>query len=299
MEPLQRLNEIWSWLPAFRAVADTEHLPSASKRLCLSPPALSRAIHLLEEAVGRKLFRKSGRRLVLEEDGRLLVEGVREGMRRIHDGLVQLEGSAFEGELRVSSAGLMTPCYVLPALKELRREHPGLRPTLTIDPPEDLVHRLLTGRLDVAFLSVPIRDARLETKALGERTSGIYCAPGHPLFERAEVTAADLEAQVFVTPSRIHEGWQQEGWPVDLPRQVGLQVDLMSLGVTLCKTGEYLAVLPDPVAALEGGGRLRRLPFDLPGPIPLYAVRRPPLGGRNRVDLVLERVRALMAADVA
>ena len=32
-DPLLRLVELWPYLPAFRAVAETEHLPSAAERL--------------------------------------------------------------------------------------------------------------------------------------------------------------------------------------------------------------------------------------------------------------------------
>jgi DNA-binding transcriptional LysR family regulator len=47
MERVIRLNQIWSWLPAFRAVAETEHVHEAAQSLHLTPSTLSRAIHLL------------------------------------------------------------------------------------------------------------------------------------------------------------------------------------------------------------------------------------------------------------
>ena len=36
MEHARDVAQFWSWLPAFRAVAETEHLPSAGKALCVS-----------------------------------------------------------------------------------------------------------------------------------------------------------------------------------------------------------------------------------------------------------------------
>ena len=55
------LFSVWNWLPAFYVVAQTQHLPTASKRLHLSVSALSRTIRLLEAAVGRPLFHRTGR----------------------------------------------------------------------------------------------------------------------------------------------------------------------------------------------------------------------------------------------
>ena len=52
MDKVQRLHRFWSWLPAFSAVAETQHLPSAALKLHVSPSALSRTIRLLEDDLG-------------------------------------------------------------------------------------------------------------------------------------------------------------------------------------------------------------------------------------------------------
>ena len=82
---VHRLLELWAWLPAFRFVAETEHLPSASDLLYTSPSALSRTVKQLEGALGVKLFDRVGKRLVLNDDGRRLLGGVRRAMRYVDD----------------------------------------------------------------------------------------------------------------------------------------------------------------------------------------------------------------------
>ena len=57
-----RVSQLWSWLPAFRTVAETEHLPTAARMLELSPSALSRSVKQLEDSLGRPLFTREGRR---------------------------------------------------------------------------------------------------------------------------------------------------------------------------------------------------------------------------------------------
>ena len=90
MERLRRVNRLWNWLPAFRAVAETEHLPSASALLGVSPSALSRTIKLVEEDVGRPLFDREGRQLRLNANGHAFLRSVRDAMRRVHDGLGEI-----------------------------------------------------------------------------------------------------------------------------------------------------------------------------------------------------------------
>ncbi len=85
--PMKRVASLWNWLPAFRAVAETEHLPRAAALLGTSPPALSRTLKLLEKAVGAPLFHRTGTRLVLNDQGRRLLAHVREAMRIVDEGL--------------------------------------------------------------------------------------------------------------------------------------------------------------------------------------------------------------------
>ena len=89
-ERFKATTDVWNWLPAFRAVAETEHLPTAGEMMNVTPPALSRAVRQLEEAVGRELFVRSGRTMQLNEDGRRLAIAVRMAMRTVHTALEEL-----------------------------------------------------------------------------------------------------------------------------------------------------------------------------------------------------------------
>jgi len=63
VERLRDIARFWNWLPAFRAVGETCHLPSAAAALYLSASALSRSLQQLEKSLGRSLFRRTNRRL--------------------------------------------------------------------------------------------------------------------------------------------------------------------------------------------------------------------------------------------
>ena len=73
MKADKKLGDVWPWLPVFRVVAETEHLPTAAARLHVSPSALSRTIRLVEEALGEELFVRSARRIVLNSAGQRLL----------------------------------------------------------------------------------------------------------------------------------------------------------------------------------------------------------------------------------
>ena len=58
----------------FYQVARTGSMTQAAKVLFITQPAISHAVSLMEERLGVKLFERSGRRLVLTAEGRLVHE---------------------------------------------------------------------------------------------------------------------------------------------------------------------------------------------------------------------------------
>ncbi len=298
MDRLRELQDFWNWLPAFRAVAETEHLPSAAQKLHISPPALSRSLGLLETALGCPLFRRAGRKLELNAEGRRFLARVREGMRRIHEGLVELQEREMKGDLRISSGGLMTRTCVLPVIQSLKSQHPELVPELHAVANADVASALLQGHIDLAFLSSPIHHDRLETRLLGHAGNGIYCgqelALHSPLqVDGATLDPASLDDYEFVAPLPDQDGNTHEGWPSDRPRRIAIRLDSMQLGAEVCAKSRYLAVLPDVIASEIPG--LTRLPLEIIPPIALYSMRRDPLGTRSAADLFLSEVEAVLA----
>ena len=147
----QRVRDLWSWLPAFRAVAETEHLPSAARALHVSPSSLSRAVSLLEADLGRELFDRVGRRVALNDAGRELLSATRLAMRSVDEAIVRLGPGRMVGSISISVPGPYAPIYVLPALSLLTREHPELLPELHSHPVTTVPQALHTGRLDLAL----------------------------------------------------------------------------------------------------------------------------------------------------
>ena len=260
----------------------------------ISAPALSRAIRLLEDELGHELFTRKGRGIELNERGQVLLTAVRDGMRLIHEGMLGVLGNQLSGVVRVSSQGLITTAYVLPAIRQVHREHPELRPELRSHSLREIVAMLLSGELDVAFTSTKTVHERLQTEHLGTETSGVYCGRGHPLFEYENPSSEELCRHDFVAPIADEYGEPGEGWPPSLTRRIALHVDQMRIGIDACASGEYLAVLPDVLAA-QHGNALRRLPLEITAKIELYAVRREALGPSGRAEAIVEAVRAQIA----
>jgi DNA-binding transcriptional LysR family regulator len=287
--PAGRIAQLWSWLPAFRVVAETENLRAAAELLHVTPSALSRTIRVLEDSLERQLFDRRGRNLHLNNNGRLLLARTREAMRGVDEGLRDLYRTRFNADLRVSSVGI-GPAFVLPALAALRDEHPRLRPRHQSMATGQIVGALSTGQLDVAFHETPLAAHELTIERLGQVESGLYCGRGHPLFRRRALALDEVLKHEFVAPPATEGDRVPDAWPVEVPRKVGFVVDTLAHGIELCRSGRYLALLP-AVFATEG---MRRLPCPPMAPTPLFAVRRRPLSDVDPVSELVAKVREQM-----
>lgn len=295
MSYTSNLTDVWNWLPAFRAVAETEHLPSASKLLHITPAAISRTIGLLEGRLGIPLFNRSGKRLVLNSDGRALLARVQDAMQQVERGLHALDDTAFSGPVRISSVGVLTNHFVLPAVLKLCVAHPDLRPELRNLGTRDAVEALLRGAVDVAFIYEPMTLEGVWVERLGESTSSIYCGRAHPAFGLEDPVLDDLLKYPFSVPQIGDSGQVLDGWPADVARTIGMRITLLTTNVEICLGGAYLTILPDITARPHVlSGNLRRFDFDRLPSASVFAARRASADGEGRargvVDAVAQRV---------
>src|SRR5262245_40885300 len=264
MERLRRLTEFWNWLPAFRAVAETEHLPTAAKELRLSPSSLSRSIHLLERNLGKSLFHREGRRLRLNAAGDEFLAAVRTSLRLVDEGFCAVTHLQEHGPLFLAASEVLS-WALLPALRQIRAEHPMLVVHLYgQEAATEAVRLLLRGDLDLALLPEPVANERLQVERLGTVRNGIYCGPGHPLFNARRPSRKRILEHAFVALAPVDAGVALERWPVEIPRRVKAHVTRLQLAVEICATGGALTVLPDPLARTSLHSlSLRRMPLNV------------------------------------
>jgi DNA-binding transcriptional LysR family regulator len=296
MTSMQRSNlvhQLWPYLPAFRAVADAGRLGPAAEQLHVVPSALSRSIRILEERLGGAVFERRSGRLVLNARGRALLESVREGMRAIERGAAATSDDVPAGDLPVATLGVLTHHVVLPVLLDLARARPGVVPVLRNLRPAEANHRLVLGDVEVAFYYDAVPLDGVSCARLGALTASVYCGPGHPLRDAPRVTRKMLLAHPFSVPSIGDRGVPMDGWPVELERKVGFRIELLVTNLEVCRSGRFLTVLPDVVAAPHvASGELRRFAFDEFPPIEVYGACRQGEQHRTVIASLFDAVRS-------
>ncbi len=271
MRNVQELEQFWNWLPVFRAVAESESLTVAARRLDMSPSALSRTLRLLEGALGRELFVRSERSLRPNQHGEALLLAVRQGMRLIHESVRQLQSPEPYGPLRLACTGLYS--HRMPILLgALQAAHPDIQPELGWTPPDEITTKLLRGDLDLAFEIDPTPNEEIEIDVIEVLSFGVYCGTEHPLYRATSVDVGRVLTYPFVGPPSSTAGSDQ--WPAHRARSIGLRVHQVWQAVESCAQSRFLAFLPDSAAEHLSRGPLRRLPFDEVVERTVHLVRR-------------------------
>jgi DNA-binding transcriptional LysR family regulator len=192
-------------LRCFVAAAEELHFGRAAQRLEMLPSALGRFIRLLEEDLGTRLMTRTTRSVALTDDGALLAKEARALLAQA-DALAakfRTHGRTQAATVRVGAIDSAAAGLLPMLLHDFRGRRPDVTGQLTEDKTIRLLPRLLSGRLDLAFVRPPESpDKRLQFMFLFHETAVVAVSDHHPLASKKRVTIADLKDQPLIVPAR-------------------------------------------------------------------------------------------------
>jgi DNA-binding transcriptional LysR family regulator len=136
----------------FLSVASTSRLNASARECGITQPALSKAIHRLEQEFGLEMFERSARGMHLTAAGRMFLvhaQRLSADMSAATQQSAELRAGRV-GMLRIGATNAVVGTVVLPALTELIQKRPGMRTELSIEAADTLFEDIRAGRLDMA-----------------------------------------------------------------------------------------------------------------------------------------------------
>jgi LysR family glycine cleavage system transcriptional activator len=120
----------------FEAAARHLNFTRAAEEMHVTHGAVSQRIKRLEEHLGKSLFRRSGRGMLLTDDGRLLLERVRTAIGEITEGVEAIRSGSRDRILTISTIPGFAAYWLMPRLAEFIEHHPdievNIRPTMSL-----------------------------------------------------------------------------------------------------------------------------------------------------------------------
>lgn len=139
-------------LRAFVALAETGTLGGAGDAIGRTASAVSLQIATLERELGRKLFDRSARGMLLSEPGRVLLQHAKVLIQTEAQAIAALRAAPLRGELRFGMPQDFASSKLARTLDRFRRDHPGVRVHAFIERNRVISSLARKGELDLALL---------------------------------------------------------------------------------------------------------------------------------------------------
>jgi DNA-binding transcriptional LysR family regulator len=277
-------------LTSFAVFAEHLNFTRAAAELRISQPALHVKVRKLGQALGRPLYHRSGRRLVLTADGEAVARFARTHDERLAHFLAEFAGAAPSRPV-VLAAGQGAYLYLLgDPIRAVLAEEPTRLRLITCDH-RQMLAAVRTGQAHLGVSVLEVLPDDLTVTELATYPQVLFVPAGHRLARRRTVRVADLAGASLVVPPqhRPHRvllerslgaagvGWtvavEAEGWP--------LISHFVALGVGLAVVNGCVPAPPGLVA---------RPVVDLPA-VTYHVVHQPGALADPRVAGLVERLR--------
>ncbi len=246
-------------LRAFDAVARLHSVTAAATELHVTHGAVSRQLRLLDEALGRPLFVRQGRGLVLTEAGAQLHEGASVAFQQLRESWTGLRQRTAQAPFVLGCSSSLLARWVIPRLDRLGHDLPALPLHLSAQesaPTSDL------DKLDaMLLLAAPPWPARWQVDALAPERIGPVVSPGYAGWARLRGQSADL----LLDEPLLHTASRPQAWP-DWLQGMGLAAPRSPPGASFphlyhlleaAIAGLGVAIAPAPLVAEDlASGRL-------------------------------------------
>ena len=171
---------------------------TAQSRLGISQPALSSAIHSLENSLGGvKLFEKVGRNIRLTDEGRFYQEVVNEAIQKLNGASDTLRDSKTMAPV-VIRMGIVSGTLEGLLAREMTRyaqNNSRIRFQIMESASEQLMDLMRQEKLDMAIVDSSDRDRSLHFRKLYERDFLLAVPKNHPLASRDAIVPSDVVGQ--------------------------------------------------------------------------------------------------------
>ncbi len=194
-------------LSYFKTIAEQEHITKSANILMVSQPYLSAVIGRLESELGTELFKREGRRIVLNEYGKILLHHTNEIMRHLSDAKKEIEDmrSSDTKHIRVCSN---TTVLLKGWLVDFLRKYPDIRISQNVVAKSQMLELLLQGKYDFALTVERIDHPKIISWPLWEDEYMVLVGEKHPFADRDGVYLEELKNEVFCALPPEANSWR-------------------------------------------------------------------------------------------
>ncbi|WP_454743231.1 LysR family transcriptional regulator [Cupriavidus necator] len=281
-------------LRIFCVTAESPSFKAAAARLSTSPQTITRAVKELEDLVGEPLFHRNTRSVRITAAGERLAERARQALSDVDGLFAQPSARAatqLSGAVRITAPYTLGREHLLPALRQIALDHPGLMLDLRMS---DQVADVVDEEIDIGVRLGMFRDQRFVARMTGRISFHVVGTP--ELVARAGRPAVPADLHGLPTTGLV-AGSTRRPWPwyfaqgeQFIPRTPAFLTDDPETELSAVLTGLGYGQLPDYLAGayIRAGRLVSVLDKHTPQPWGLYVFRPRRAPVPKRVRLVFD-----------
>ena len=152
----------------FLKVVESQNLTKVANELGLSQSAVSMSIKELENIIGRKLFDRINKKLILNEIGRSFYQAVLPLFKKLTDIETEFQNSEDKGSVRVGASTTIID-YLMPSIVcDYMGRYPNVKIDLKEGNTKDIVALVKEGKIDMGFIEGEIEDSDIIKEVIGQ-----------------------------------------------------------------------------------------------------------------------------------
>jgi LysR family transcriptional regulator, glycine cleavage system transcriptional activator len=246
-------------LKGFEAATRHQSIRDAADELCLTHPAVSHQVQLIEDALGVALFAQEGRHIVSTEEGKVLYPYVRAAFESLLEGVEEVHRNALDKPLRVQTYVTASIRWLAKRVPQFLADHPEVKLTLSTCAVEwefDDVH----ADVGLVYCEEVPDPAKFHWVPLYEYALFPVCSPAVGKAIGKAATPEDLMTRPLVaiyTEVQNWEAWFASSGVAFEPAVPYLMVDTLAVALEMALNGEGIALVNGPFVDQDlAAGRL-------------------------------------------
>lgn len=198
MDPRVQLRH----LRAFVEVARQRSFTRAAESLNTVQPAVSRTISHLEKIIGKRLFERRAKGLVLTSAGEALMFFAESGLAQVSEGVQQAAGQGAAQTIGLGILPNVTRSVMPDVVRRFKRAHPNVTVRILTAGADELLRLLRGGDIDILVgrLLRPEQVKGLSFDHLYDEPLVFAVRAGHPLARRRRMKLDEIERFGMVLP---------------------------------------------------------------------------------------------------
>ena len=246
-------------LKGFEAATRHQSIRDAADELCLTHPAVSHQVQLIEDALGVTLFVQEGRHIVSTEEGKVLYPYVRAAFESLLEGVEEVHRHALDKPLRVQTYVTASIRWLAKRVPQFLADHPEVNLTLNTCAVEwefDDVH----ADVGLVYCASEPDATKFHWVPLYEYALFPVCSPAV-----AEAMGPNPSPQTLMTKPLVAiytevqnwETWFASAGSAFEPSVPYLMVDTLAVALEMALNGEGIALVNGPFVDQDlAAGRL-------------------------------------------